>query len=161
MNTTPSESPEVRATEPGTSQVSWDPFDRFAGAFAGVPDWFGARWPERFSGGPGAIKIEEFMEEGALVIRGEIPGVDPEKDIEISVDHGRLTIRASREHREETTADGYRSEFHYGSYARVLTLPDGADPDNIEASYTDGILDLRVPIDPQRQTARKISVTKS
>ncbi len=151
------------ARVPTTSPLlSWDPFDRMTEAFGGFPEWFGARVPERFAGLTGGIKIEEYMDGNDLVIRGEIPGVDPDNDIEISVDSGRLSIRATREHREEHEGDGgYRSEFHYGSYARTLTLPDGANPDKIEASYNDGILDLRVPIEAERQTAKKITISKT
>lgn len=154
---------EPAARVPATSPLStWDPFDRMAEAFGGFPEWFGARFPERFTGLTSGIKVEEYMDGGDLVIRGEIPGVDPETDIEISVDNGRLSIRATREHKEEHEGEGsYRSEFHYGSYARTMTLPDGANTDKIEASYKDGILDLRVPIEAERQTAKKIAISKA
>ena len=94
-------------------------------------------------------------------MRAEIPGVDPEQDVEISVNHGRLSIRAEREERSEKTEDGYHSEFRYGSFARVLTLPEGAKADDISASYTDGVLEVRVPIDESSGTRKAIPITRS
>ena len=80
-----------------------DPFERMGldDWFGRLPGWFGARLPERLTGEPLGMRLEEIREDGQLVIRGEIPGVDPDKDIEISVDNGRLTIEATREQRTE------------------------------------------------------------
>ncbi len=151
-------------TVPGTDPVVWDPFERF-----GFPDLFN-RWtwatspmPERMMAPLSEmrdIRVEHFLEDGDLVVRGEIPGVDPDSDVDISVDDDRLTIRATREHRSEDTENGFRSEFRYGSFSRVLTLPKGADTDAVTASYTDGILEVRVPIDDEKAGRRKVDVLR-
>src|SRR5512140_3685160 len=57
------------------------------------------------------IKIEEFMKENELTVRAELPGVDPDKDIEVTMGEGMLTIKGER--REEHKG-AERSDFHYG-----------------------------------------------
>ena len=96
--------------------------------------------------GAHAMRLEEFLEDDTCVIRAELPGVDPEKDVEISVADGVLHLRAEREERsEEKRPDGFRSEFHYGRLARSIRLPQGASEADVTASYKDGILEVRVP----------------
>lgn len=96
--------------------------------------------------GTHAMRLEEFLEGDTCVIRAELPGIDPEKDVDISVADGILYLRAEREERsEEKRPDGYRSEFHYGRLARSIRLPEGATEADVTASYKDGILEVRVP----------------
>ena len=155
------EAPERVASDDVATSPS-DPFERFAllgDVFGRWPSMFPTHWPEWLSGETSGFRVEEFMEDDEFVIRGEIPGVDPEKDIDIQVDHGRLSIRAEREQRTESE-DGYRSEFRYGSFSRVLPLPEGADADDIRASYSDGILEVRVPIDEEQRTQKKVTVSR-
>ncbi|MGZ4683666.1 MAG: Hsp20/alpha crystallin family protein [Acidimicrobiales bacterium] len=107
------------------------------------------------------MKIEELDEDGSHLVRAEMPGIDPDKDVDIEVDHGVLTIRAER--REETKTEvesGYRSEFRYGSFARSVRLPAGATEQDVRATYHDGILEIRFPIDEKEAAARKIPVSR-
>jgi len=105
----------------------------------------------------GSIRVESFMEDGRFVLRVELPGIDPEKDAEITVDHGRLTVAARREQQHQ---EARHSEFHYGSFSRSVLLPAGAKVDKTTATYTDGILEVTVPFDTvgQNQPA-KIEIT--
>jgi HSP20 family protein len=92
------------------------------------------------------MKLEEFLDGDTCVIRAELPGIDPEKDVEISVSDGVMHLTAQREeHSEEDRPDGYRSEFRYGRLARSIRLPQGAKEEDVKASYQDGILEVRVP----------------
>jgi HSP20 family protein len=96
--------------------------------------------------GTHAMRLEEYLEDDTCVIRAELPGIDPDKDVDISVADGVLHLRAEREERsEEKQADGYRSEFHYGHLSRSIRLPEGATVADVTASYKDGILEVRVP----------------
>jgi HSP20 family protein len=133
-------------------------------------EWAESVLPEWFEFGPpgelmramrgGDIRLEEYREDGTLVIRAEAPGIDPEKDVDISIDRGMLRIRVERRQREESkTAEGYRSEFRYGAFSRTVPLPPGAAEKDIKASYTDGILEVRVPV-PEGHEARKVSVQR-
>lgn len=103
-------------------------------------DMFETSWP--FSTRH-PIHIEDFVEEGAYVVRAELPGLDATKDIDVSAANGVLTITAKR---EETTKEQHRTEFHYGSFTRAVTLPTGVDAEKISAKYEKGILEVRIPL---------------
>jgi HSP20 family protein len=125
------------------------------------PERLAARFPDVFESEPGAMamRIEESEQDGKLVIRGEIPDVDPDKDIDISVADGMLTIRAERRQREEHEEEGRRrSEFRYGSYYRRIRLPAGVTEEDIEANYRDGILEVHVPVAESGSSGRKVNV---
>lgn len=130
------------------------------------PDVFGARlfdvpstWKDLFDDTD--MKVEEFREGDTLVVRAEMPGIDPDKDVEITVSNGMLHLSADR--RSETTTEdkkGYRSEFRYGSFARSVRLPAGAGEDDVKATYDDGILEVRIPIDETSNGAKKIPISR-
>ncbi len=130
-------------------------------------DWFPRRlydWPDwsTLKGFAEEIKVEEFKEDGTMVIRAELPGIEPDKDIEITVKDDTLRIHAERrEEKKEDQKDFYRSEFRYGSFTRILNLPAGASEDDVKASYHDGILEVRVPIVEAKAEATKVSITRT
>lgn len=144
-----------------------EPFGSMADWLDQWPSMFGLRVPEsmerfeRLMGTSDLLRVEEVAEGDDLVIRVEIPGVDPDKDIEINVTAGRLAVTARRERREESDENGHRSEFRYGSFHRTMTLPAGVDADDVEATYTDGILEIRVPIDSVAETRTKVPIARS
>lgn len=110
------------------------------------------------------IRVEESVEGNTLVVRAELPGVDPEKDVNISLVDGGLEIKAERrEKSEQKEKDSYRSEFRYGSFVRRLPLPDGVKPEDITASYKDGVLEVRTPVPTaavEQPAAKKIEITR-
>ena len=99
-----------------------------------------------------AIRIEDYTEDGQYVVRAEIAGIDPEKDLEVSVEAGYLVIRAER---SASTEGKHRSEFRYGSFSRTIELPPGADADNVAADYSGGILTIKVPVKGEQPEAVK------
>ena len=101
------------------------------------------------------LRIEEFSDDDKYVIRAELPGVDPAKDVKVEVANGMLTISATRQQEEH---DGTRSEFHYGTLTRRVLLPDGADEKAVVAKYTAGILEVTVPISAKAAEARTITI---
>lgn len=109
------------------------------------------------------VRVEHFRDGSDLVIRAEMPGIDNEDDIDVSVVGDKLTVSAKREQRTETKENGsFRSEFHYGSFSRTVTVPPGTSPDDVKASYVDGIVEVRVPVgagNPDER--RKVKVTRS
>ena len=124
-------------------------------------------WPEFFRGFEpfwpllaDQLHVEEFIDDGTLVIRVELPGIDPDKDLELTVSQGALHIRAARR-QEKTVEDkqGYRSELRYGAFSRVLPLPVGTSEQDITATYTAGILEIRVPFDQNKAEVTRIPVT--
>lgn len=106
-----------------------------------------------------AIKVEDYTEDGHYVIRAEVPGIDPEKELEVWVRAGHLTIRAVRSGKIE---DKHRTEFRYGSFSRTVPLPSGVDPEDVAAEYAYGILTIRLGLKGERQEAvTRIQVTTS
>jgi HSP20 family molecular chaperone IbpA len=103
------------------------------------------------------VRVEDFVENGEYVLRAEVPGLDPDKDLSVWVDGDLLTIRGER--REETKTKN-RREFHYGSFSRSVTLPAGVDAAAIRADYTDGVLELRAPMAEAETQPRTIPVQR-
>lgn len=141
-----------------------DWFDRWTESIGShLPGVFNNRLPEMWGASrelSGVIKIEETVSDEAITLRGEIPGIDPEHDIEIMVDGGRLSIKAERrEARELKEGVSTRSEFHYGSYRRSFELPPGASIEDIDATYENGILDVRIPLDSAQPEPTRIAVS--
>ena len=125
--------------------------------FPDLFDWLDTPWAEALPfRSAQTFRVEDYTENGNYMIRAELPGVDPEKDVEVSVARGVLPLHAER--REETKQDR-RSEFKYGSLTRSVSLPEGADPDKITASYDNGILTVTVPVPEEaKPAARRIAV---
>lgn len=102
------------------------------------------------------LRVEDTVENGNYIVRVEIPGIDPAKDVTVSVRDGQLTIKAERTEKKE---DKGRSEFTYGSFERVVALPNGTKEEGIDASYAQGILTVSVPMPaPPEDSARRIEV---
>ena len=107
------------------------------------------------------IRVEEYREDGTLVVRADLPGIDPDKDVELTISHGRLHIEAERREEEKQEGKGYlRQEVRYGSVSRSLPLPEGVTEADIAATYKDGILEIRIP-EPKHEEAKKIAISKS
>ena len=118
--------------------------ERFRAVFPDLADWLESPWtgPPPFLAGQ-VFRVEESVRDDRYVIRAELPGLDPENDIEVTVDGRTLTIRAERRH-EDTGP--YRSEFRYGSLARAVRLPARVDAADVTARYDNGVLEVSVPV---------------
>lgn len=93
------------------------------------------------------IRVDEYLDDGTLVIKAEIPGIDPDQDLAITVTEGMLDLRAERKVTEDTEDQGYtRHEMRYGVFSRRLPLPEGVDASAVTAAYKDGILTVKVPV---------------
>jgi HSP20 family protein len=115
-------------------------------------DWPTVAWREPFrrlldlEAGEAWLRTEEYQDGDSTVVRAELPGIDPEKDLEVTVAGGVLRIHAHREHRADHIGkDNYRSEFRYGEFVREILLTEEAAIEDIQASYKNGILELRIP----------------
>lgn len=88
-------------------------------------------------------------------ITAELPGMD-EKDVEVKLANGTLTIRGEkRDEKEEREKDYYLSERRYGAFLRSFRVPDGVDAAKIEASVAKGILTVRLPKSAEAQKGEK------
>ena len=104
------------------------------------------------------IRVEDETKDGIYELRAELPGVDPVEDVEITVRDGELTIKADR---SQTSESNGRSEFSYGSFERTVTLPAGADEDEIHAIYDRGILTISVPIGDDEPAEKHIEIIET
>ena len=124
-----------------------------------MPDLF--RVFDRASAPEGRIRVEEEIRDNAMVIRAELPGIDPEKDVDISVSDGMLLIKAERRSETKEESEGrVRSEFRYGSYTRTLPMPKGASEDDVKATYKDGILEITVPVKHEAVERQRVAITR-
>lgn len=97
--------------------------------------------------------------EDALV-RVELPGLDPEKDVTVEVDGGALVIRGERRQEREAEQNGRRvRELRYGSFRRTFTLPAHVSGEDLTATYDRGVLTVRVAGAYRGASAHRIPVT--
>ena len=127
-------------------------FPEFSEFFAGFPSFAGIRpmFDTRL------MRLEDEMTDGRYEVRAEMPGIDPAKDVDITVRDGQLTIKAERSEKKEF--DG-RSEFSYGSFVRTVSLPAGADEDDIKATYDKGILSVSVGITKPAPAEKHVEIS--
>ncbi len=114
--------------------------------------WPAREWFEDFL--PEAMRrpmfaIEEFYEGDVMVVRAELPGIDPDRDVVIELMDGALVISAEKsESREHSSDHVHRSEFRYGSLTRSVPIPKGVDERSVSATYQDGVLQRVSYLDP-------------
>ncbi len=101
-------------------------------------------------------RMDAIRRENEVELRFDLPGIDPES-IDVSVDHGVLTVKASRNEEYTEGEKPVIRERVMGSYVRRVRLSDAVDAENIEAGYTDGVLTVHVPVAEQAKP-RKIEV---
>jgi HSP20 family protein len=139
-------------------------FEDFGGGFWRSPfrSSFGVapfqRFEERISALP-AVDVSET--DKAYEIVAELPGMD-EKDVEVKVASGVLTIKGQKQdEKEEKQKDYYMRERSFGSFQRSFQVPDGVDSDKIEAKFKNGVLTVTLPKSTEAQTAEKKIAVKS
>lgn len=121
--------------------------------FPDLPDWPPSpRAALRAFSSAQTFRVEELMRDGHYLIRAELPGLDPDKDIEVTVGGKTLTIYAERGQQDE---EPQRTEFRYGPRARSVRLPARVDAHDVRARYRNGILEISVPVpEAQREGSR-------
>ncbi|GAA2865052.1 Hsp20/alpha crystallin family protein [Pseudonocardia halophobica] len=118
---------------------------------------FGLDWT-----GEELIRVDEYRDGDTQVIKADLPGIDPTKDVEITAAEGMLRIKAERRIEQDREDKGYtRHEIRYGSMTRTLPLPEGVSEGDITASYKDGILEVRVPMPPKPEAKKPTTIPVS
>ena len=147
--------------------VRWEPFRDLVTAQRD----FDRMFREAFTGQLGdaelstrswAPPVDIYETEDAIVLKAELPGVDP-KDVEVRVEDNTLYLKGERQFEKEVKEQNYhRVERSYGSFARSFSLPNSISADKVKAEYKDGLLTLTMP---KREEAKpktiKIDVTKN
>ncbi len=110
-------------------------------------------------GGDWAPAVDIKEEDHRYLIRADIPGVKPE-EIEITMENGVLSIRGERKFEETEEKENFkRIERSHGVFYRRFSLPDNTDPDTIEATGKDGVLEITIPKTTTEKQAKRIEVT--
>ena len=160
-----------KQAEPVSEPEAWRPFESLKKEIDRLFDDFGqsfwrspfrslagfeSLWSQKLIAAP-AIDIVEG--DKAYEITAELPRMD-EKNIDVKVVNGGLTIKGERKgEKEEKKKDYYVSERRYGSFERGFRLPEGVDGDKIEANFKKGVLTVTLPKKPEAQKpAKKIEV---
>jgi HSP20 family protein len=127
----------------------WFGFDRF---FEDFDRSFGEK-------GAWAPAVDIYEDEKAITLKAELPDMD-EKNLDVKVEEGMLTIRGERKfENEEKKENFHRIERRYGSFERTFALPDTVDADNISAKYDKGVLKVVAPKVERPKNARSIKVS--
>jgi HSP20 family protein len=116
----------------------------FRALFPDLADWLESPWtgPPPFLAAR-AFRVEEVAHDDRYVIRAELPGLDPDTDIEVTVEGKALTIHAQRRRQDGGPC---RSEFRYGSLTRLVRLPARVEAKDVTARYDQGVLEVSVPV---------------
>jgi HSP20 family protein len=131
----------------------------FRAMFADLADWLESPWtgPPPFLAAR-TFRVEEVAQDDRYVIRAELPGLDPDRDIEVTVEGRTLTIHAQRRRHEDSGP--CRSEFRYGSLTRLVRLPARVDGKDVTARYEKGVLEVSVPVREARPEGVRVPVGK-
>jgi HSP20 family protein len=136
--------------------LRWDPWGELAALQRDVNELFGRNQAPASTRAAAASAglvppIDAFRTADELVVRMELPGIDPEH-VDVSVEEGMLVVAGERTFDADVEEDAWvRRERAIGTFQRSFNLPEGTDPQAITASFNHGLLELRIPHPPERK----------
>lgn len=159
---------------PAGSASAWRPFENFRNEMNRLFDDFDRgfwRSPFRSSvfdvvpfaksqlAWPAAPAVDVVEKDNTYEITAELPGID-EKNVEVKLVSGNLTIKGEKqEEKEETKKDYYLHERHFGSFERSFGVPEDVDAEKIEAAFKKGVLTVKLPKKPEAiKPEKKIAI---
>jgi HSP20 family protein len=161
-----------KETELVPSRFFGDPFALMRDMTSEFDRWFGeptrpfSRWPSLRRRAISEVgwypEIDVFEKDNRLVTKIDLPGMKKD-DVKVEVADGQLAISGERKSEaEEKGEQFYRCEREYGSFYRRVPLPEGAKIEDVKATFTDGVLEVSVPL-PARPEAkmRKVEIQES
>jgi HSP20 family protein len=128
--------------------------DPFAG-FGQLDRWFGDFSPRRFQ-----PRLDVVDQGDSLCLSVELPGMERE-DVELTVEGDALVLRGEKKVESKTEEEGcYRLERAYGSFQRVIPLPEGVDVEKAEAKFAKGVLTVQLPkVATEKPSGRRLQIT--
>jgi HSP20 family protein len=103
-------------------------------------------------------QIEVLQTNGDLMVKAELPGLTKD-DVKVELTDKALTISGERKEEKEEKREGfYRSERNYGRFYRQIPLPEGAKTDKANATFTNGVLEVKIPVAKTESQARKLEI---
>jgi len=106
-------------------------------------------------GVPWSPSVEVCEQDDQVRVCIDVPGVD-ESNLQVQIEQGTLTVRGERHDERAGEPGNRRSEMHYGSFVRRVSLPEGVDPDAAQAVLRNGVLEIRIPL--HRREPRRVPV---
>jgi HSP20 family protein len=130
------------------SIIRWEPFDEMMSLRESMDRLFEDFFSRRpRTAGPLVWQpaVEVFETDNEIVVRAELPGIDP-KSVNVTVTSEGLSIKGeARAEREEKGRNYYRRELRYGAFQRTIPLPNEVNSEETKASFRHGILEVKVP----------------
>ena len=111
------------------------------------------------SDSPGTLwrpAIDVIRDDRNLVIRADVPGINPE-EVKVEVEDGILTVSGDTRRRKRSRTRALRRERRYGSFSRSMALPAGVEAKKIKAETRDGIVEVTIPL-PKEPEKKKIEI---
>lgn len=140
-----------RDVTPARRTTATDPFALLRHVTSPFDRWFEETgWPlprafrtERYGWFPG---LDLFERDNRLIAKVDLPGIKKE-DVKVEVTEGQLVISGERRYETKEEKDHiYRTEREFGRFVRTIPLPAGAPVEDIRATFTDGVLEVNVPL---------------
>jgi len=132
--------------------------ERFFEEFGTGREWL--TWPREWGEDRWRPDIEMFEKDGQLTVRADLPGLT-KNDIKVEVTDEALTIHGERKKEHEEKGEKfYRCERSYGSFYRVVPLPEGVSPECVNATFHDGVLEvtMKAPVAAAKVEPRRVEV---
>ena len=143
-----------------------DQMDRLFDDFGFGRSWLGPRFNRSGRPWQGEMdawspEIEVFHRNNELVVRADLPGMTKD-NVKVDVTDDSLTIQGERKREHEEEREGvYRSERSYGSFYRVIPLPEGTIADQAKATFKDGVLEVVMPAPPEQvRRGRRLDIAE-
>jgi HSP20 family protein len=141
--------------------VRWEPLRELSSLQTEMNRLFNTAFDAPTGGNGGARRWTPAMDlvetDEHFVLRADLPGMT-EDDVNIELEDNVLTVSGERKAEHEEKREGfYRVERAFGTFSRALTLPQGIDPEAVNASFANGVLEVRVP-KPEQRKPRKITI---
>jgi HSP20 family protein len=144
--------------------VRWEPLREVSSLQTEMNRLFNTMFESPTVGNGGTRRWSPAMDlletEDHFVLRADLPGMR-EEDVAIELEDNVLTVSGERKADHEENGEGfYRVERAFGSFSRSLTLPRGIDAEAVNAGFTNGVLEVRIP-KPEQRKPRKIAISTS
>lgn len=134
---------------------SMSPFDLMRRMNEEMNRVFGGLTHERAVWAP-SVEVRE--QDNNLIVSADLPGLNKD-DVKIEVTEDALILRGERKREQEEKRQGfYRSEVSYGEFYRAIPLPEGAQPDQAKAQFSNGVLQVTIPITESKRKPREIPI---
>jgi HSP20 family protein len=138
-----------------------DEMDRMMSGFGLGSRWAAAPSWRAAEAGLWAPDIDVYQKHDQLVIKADLPGLRKD-EVSVEIADDSVTIQGERKTEHKDEREGYfRSERSYGSFCRVIPLPEGAMTDQAKANFHDGVLEVTLPAPPQVTKGRKLEITEA